>query len=490
MPAPAQLIGQTLKEQYFLQSLLGEHDGRQTYLAEDQQAQPVVVKLFLFGPGATWDAFKLFQREVATLQALNHPLIPDYIDAFETDTELGKGFALVQAYVPHKSLRNWVEAGRQFTEADVVHVGTEMLNILKDLHGLQPPIIHRDIKPSNILLGDRSGHDTGQVFLVDFGSVQVVNPGGGTRTVVGTYGYMPMEQFGGRAVAASDLYSLGATLIYLASGKHPADLPQNNLRIDFTNQVSLSQPMVNWLTALTHPDPAQRPQDAATALEQLQSVHSNAHADSAIAAFPNIDIQTAADHVDITLPRSSVYTTKTIIFNYRRHEILGEALGFIALFYVVAAPLALVAALLGFPAGLRLWFGMFWLWYPILMGLFWMVGAGINRLRQLGVRRYRLRLETQDGKPYTSLIGLFKRKNRDTAITMAVPTCGIYDIYRRGYKFTLMYRDRNHDRSSHSYHFSFLISRSQLKPLVAALQAWQPSFRVRKAFHVKPGAND
>ncbi|HBE34384.1 MAG TPA: serine/threonine protein kinase, partial [Cyanobacteria bacterium UBA11368] len=37
----------------------------------------------------------------------------------------------------------------------------------------------------------------------------------GTITVVGTYGYMPPEQFGGRAVPASDLYSLGATLIYL-----------------------------------------------------------------------------------------------------------------------------------------------------------------------------------------------------------------------------------------------------------------------------------
>ena len=58
-------------------------------------------------------------------------------------------------------------------------------------------MIHRDLKPSNILLGERSGNSVGQVYLVDFGSVQtVLATEGGTRTVVGTYGYMPQEQFG------------------------------------------------------------------------------------------------------------------------------------------------------------------------------------------------------------------------------------------------------------------------------------------------------
>jgi len=50
---------------------------------------------------------------------------------------------------------------------------------------------------------------------------------------VGTYGYMPQEQFGGRTVPASDLYSLGCTIIYLVTGTHPADLPQKDFRIQF-----------------------------------------------------------------------------------------------------------------------------------------------------------------------------------------------------------------------------------------------------------------
>jgi serine/threonine protein kinase len=95
-----------------------------------------------------------------------------------------------------------------------------------------PTVIHRDIKPSNILLGDRSGNSLGQVYLVDFGSVQTVADGG-TITVVGIYGYMPPEQFGGKTIPASDLYSLGATLIDLLTRTHPADLPSRNGCIRF-----------------------------------------------------------------------------------------------------------------------------------------------------------------------------------------------------------------------------------------------------------------
>ncbi|MHC5829679.1 MAG: serine/threonine protein kinase, partial [Nostoc sp.] len=123
----------------------------------------------------------------------------------------------------------YLQTGRTFTEAEVKQIAKAVLEILVYLHGLYPPVIHRDIKPSNILLGDRSGNSVGQLYLVDFGSVQtVLATETGTRTVVGTYGYMPPEQFGGRTVAASDLYSLGATLIYLVTGTYPADLPQKD----------------------------------------------------------------------------------------------------------------------------------------------------------------------------------------------------------------------------------------------------------------------
>ncbi len=143
-----------------------------------------------------------------------------------------------------------------------------MLEVLEYLHTRQPPVIHRDIKPSNILLRNRSGNSPGSVYLVDFGSVQTAQHGG-TITVVGTYGYMPPEQFGGRSLPASDLFSVGATLIYLATGQDPADLPQKDLQIEFEPLATLSYPFTRWLQWLTQPNPAQRPASAQKALQPL-----------------------------------------------------------------------------------------------------------------------------------------------------------------------------------------------------------------------------
>ena len=133
---------------------------------------------------------------------------------------------------------------------DLKSIAKDLLNILQYLHTRNPIVIHRDLKPSNILLGDRSAHSPGEVCLVDFGSVQTAIQGG-TRTIVGTYGYMPPEQFGGQTSAASDLYALGATLIFLATGKHPDQLPQRKLWIKFESQSHLNPSFIDYLKALT-----------------------------------------------------------------------------------------------------------------------------------------------------------------------------------------------------------------------------------------------
>jgi serine/threonine protein kinase len=245
------LINQVLGERYQVQSLLGRQTGRRTFLARDLQTeQSVVLKLLLFGPDFTWDDLKLFEREAEVLKSLDLPTIPKYLDCFDVATELGKGFVLVQTYIPARSLQNWLDAGRTFSEEELISIAKQLLGILDYLHSRQPPVIHRDIKPSNILLGDRSGNSPGQVYLVDFGSVKTA-ANGSTITVVGTYGYMPPEQFGGQTTPASDLYALGATIICLATGQHPSELPHRDMRIDFVDRVSLSSHMTKWLQSMT-----------------------------------------------------------------------------------------------------------------------------------------------------------------------------------------------------------------------------------------------
>jgi serine/threonine protein kinase len=206
------MLPRVLKERYGLLECLGENAGRQTFLARDlRNEQLVVVKILSFSADFQWDDLKLFKREAETLQSLDCPGIPRYLDCFEFSTPNTRGFALVQSYIKAKSLAEWVESGRQFNQAEIEQIAKSLLEILVYLQQQNPPVIHRDIKPSNILLADRSPvkqHSTlnknsrsGEVYLVDFGSVQTLAAReGSTVTVVGTYGYMPPEQFGGRAV--------------------------------------------------------------------------------------------------------------------------------------------------------------------------------------------------------------------------------------------------------------------------------------------------
>ncbi len=261
-----------LRDRYEIQQRLGKKAGRQTLLARDLQAgELVVVKRLTFSRDFNWDDLKLFEREAETLQALSHPCIPRYVDSFELDTASGKGFALVQSYIDAPSLEEHLKAGRIFNESELKELAKALLEILAYLHGQKPPVIHRDLKPSNILLGDRSGDSIGQVYLVDFGSVQTLaTQEGKTITVVGTYGYMPPEQFGGRAVPASDLYSLGATLIALAAKAHPADLPQKDMQIQFEDAAYISPAFADCLKWMTEPSLERRLDSARAALEALQ----------------------------------------------------------------------------------------------------------------------------------------------------------------------------------------------------------------------------
>jgi len=300
-----QLVDQILNDRYQIKSLLGYRTGRRTFLATDiETGLPVVIKLLLFGPDFTWNDLKLFEREAQTLQTLNHPFIPRYLDSFEINTLLGKGFAFVQSYIEAQPLQNWVEQGRHFSEADLREIAKKLLDILVYLHSHQPPVIHRDIKPSNILLGDRSGNNDGDVYLVDFGSVQTVAHHG-TITVVGTYGYMPPEQFGGKTTPASDLYSLGATLIYLLTRTHPADLPNRRGIILFEAEHSVSELFQTWLKYLIQPDVSQRFKNAQLALETLQSDHLESSIIGTICSKPkgsNVSLSKTDEQLRIVIP--------------------------------------------------------------------------------------------------------------------------------------------------------------------------------------------
>nr|WP_322112028.1 serine/threonine-protein kinase [Aerosakkonema funiforme] len=263
--------GQILQGRYQLKQKLGKNAGRQTWLAEDlatETKEKVVVKLLAFGGEVQWDDLKLFEREAQVLKQLDHPRIPKYRDYFHIDDRT-LWFGLVQEYIPGASLKELLSQGRKFTKKEIHKITVSVLNILFYLHDKNPPVLHRDIKPSNLIWGEDE-----YIYLVDFGAVQDrAATEGATFTVVGTYGYAPMEQFGGRAVPASDLYALGATLIHLLTGIPPADLPQKNLQIQFADKVNLSPHLASWLMKMTEPALERRFSNVREALENLKQIN-------------------------------------------------------------------------------------------------------------------------------------------------------------------------------------------------------------------------
>lgn len=298
--------GQLLCKRYQLQEKLGQDASRQTWLAVDLGTQPqeqVVVKLLTLSLQMHWDETKLFEREAQVLKNLDHPRIPKYRDYFVLEQQAGSRFpwfGLVQSYIPGTSFQELLDRGHRFWESQVEKIAVEILTILVYLHELEPPVLHRDIKPSNLIWG----HDE-RVYLVDFGAVQdqaVLE--GATFTVVGTYGYVPMEQFGGRAVPASDLYAVGATLIHLLTGTPPADLPYRDSRIQFADRVSIDAGFVNWIGKLTEPNVTERLSTARQALDALK----NRYALSPPQTSPKptgsrIQIKKSAHKIEIKIPR-------------------------------------------------------------------------------------------------------------------------------------------------------------------------------------------
>lgn len=270
------MAGQILGDRYEVEKQLGKQFGRWTLLARDLvHDQAVILKLIFIDDELRSDDLKLFNREVETLRTIHHPATPKYLGYFEIELPKdGKALALVQSYIDGVSIDKYLQRGRRFTEKEAKQIGKSVLKILTYLHNHEPPIIHRDIKPSNILLSNQTHLKSTQVCLVDFGSVKSVTSAhpGVSFTVVGTGGYTPPEQIGGRAVKGSDLYSLGMTLVALITGEAPEDFPRRRGNLDASQIDDLSPSFADWLTRMTDTDLRQRFNTADDALDELRQL--------------------------------------------------------------------------------------------------------------------------------------------------------------------------------------------------------------------------
>jgi serine/threonine protein kinase len=405
--------GDILQERYSLERILGRGATATTWLAKDNtNGAEVVVKLLDIAAIGEWKGLELFEREAALLKTLHIPHVPRYIDSFSIqsppggDRKAGRkegehggltGCALVQEYEPGETLEQKVQSGWRGTEAEISAIAVGLLRIIDAIHDLRPPVIHRDINPRNVIV-----NADGEVSLVDFGGVQdaIRLSRSSGATVIGTPGFMPMEQFVGKATVRSDLYAAAATLLYLLTHENPQDLPTRDMKIDFASVIESSPGVSAVLDSWLEPDEKKRTLSVSRAIDCLEGRYQAPVRDAvelSLFAEENPD-RTTPEEVPIAKPHGSKVQVleekdRTAILIPERGGLAGTAamggfsifwLGFVA--FWTSAAIAMRAPLI----------------FPLFSIPFWLVGLGLLRgvlFSLLGKTRVTI---TRDGRFFYS----------------------------------------------------------------------------------------
>lgn len=263
-----------LKNRYRPLQPIGQGGFGKTFLGADEDipSKPrcVIKQLYLTNASSlvVRKAAELFHQEAVRLEELGqHAQIPTLLAHFEQQKQL----YLVQELIEGQTLERELQQQGVFTEDQIWKLLQDLLPVLKFVHDRQ--VIHRDIKPPNIM---RRRHDR-KLILIDFGVAKLLTDTAlmCTGTAVGTVEYMAPEQTRGKALPASDLYSLGVTCLYLLTGVSPLDLfdiveNQWAWQKFLPNGTKVSDRLTRILQKLLHPALSQRYQSVGEVLQALK----------------------------------------------------------------------------------------------------------------------------------------------------------------------------------------------------------------------------
>ncbi|MEC9440719.1 MAG: serine/threonine-protein kinase [Myxococcota bacterium] len=315
------VTGQRLQDRYTISRMLGEGGSGQSYLAQTDDGQQVAIKTLHLGQVEDWKFIEMFERQFEALQHLQHPSIPRVFAMFsEVVDQIPRQF-LVQEYIDGENVKAVLQSGQRFTEDKARRLLVEMLDILEYLHSFSPPILHRDIKPSNIIL--RAEDQSAVLIDFDTARLNVIDASMADGTMVGTAGYVPLEQLSGRPQPSSDLYALGMTLIRALSGKDPTELPVEAMRTQFRPFLNVSENLLDTIEVMVEPDITRRVQSVADVRAALMGKRDTAlttHVSDTMLTAPSADefavgqeVMVPARLIDSFGARESSYNLCTVI---------------------------------------------------------------------------------------------------------------------------------------------------------------------------------
>jgi len=290
-----------LQERYQAIRLIGQGGFGRTFKAVDNSkpSKPYcVIKQFFpsaQGTDTIQKAAELFELEAIQLEKLGrHPQIPELFAHLTHDDNRQY---LVQEYIEGQNLEQELKEKGVFNEAKIRALLTDILPVLDFIHS--KGVIHRDIKPENII---RRASDN-KAVLVDFGASKVVTPlnRSVTGTLIGSPEYVAPEQTNGKAINASDLYSLGVTCIYLLTQVSPFDLFDTSEHEWVWRQFLVNNPVSDGLGRILDKmiefGTKKRYQSASEVLQDLKANSSTQTKQTSIQTSPTQVIQTFSTYI-------------------------------------------------------------------------------------------------------------------------------------------------------------------------------------------------
>src|SRR6476646_3912931 len=202
--------GQTLGKYRILEPL-GSGGFGTVYLAEDTWIDK---KVALKVPHKQGVDFGELLREPRLLATLNHANIVTILTAEKQENV----FFIVMEFVPGETLETIIARDGALDLPVALDYTCQICNAVDHAH--RQGVLHRDLRPSNVLVADR-----GLVKVADFGTSRFLEIAAHGTTIIGSPPYMAPEQFQGKAVFASDVYSLGVTIYQMLTGVLPYDTP-------------------------------------------------------------------------------------------------------------------------------------------------------------------------------------------------------------------------------------------------------------------------
>ena len=201
-----QIIGK-----YKILSTIGSGGFGTVYLAEDTWIDK---KVALKVPHRQGVDFGELLREPRLLASLNHPNIVTILTAEKQENV----FFIVMEFVPGETLEAIITRDGALDVSRALDYTCQICNAIDHAH--RQNVLHRDLRPSNVLVDER-----GLAKVADFGTSRFLEIAAHGTTVIGSPPYMAPEQFQGKAVFASDVYSLGVTMYQMLTGDLPYESP-------------------------------------------------------------------------------------------------------------------------------------------------------------------------------------------------------------------------------------------------------------------------